>query len=608
MADDEASPKTNKEELTLLFAEENPWYVLATIHGEVESSKPWSDLSQAEKDIVLRNRRAWNGFMCQSLTDDQRNEIKKIKTLSAELQGLTGNQEQKIREKFRKRFPDLDKNQAYKMFNNMKTLEEIDLSAITVEKPIYMTRFIFGRRVLFYCSEFEEFVNFEESYFEGAVFYDSVFSNDVNLKGSVFNKSFAFVNTKFNRNANFEYVEFRDGCLCSNTIFNADGASSEICKIGANFYNCKFFGYAYFKFSKFYEISNFDSAKFHSLAIFHKVEFKDQTSFTDAKFKLYPPEFYDAKLYKDTIFTLDGRKWPVKMPISDVKNTYAHLRYLMHEQLRPDEEHFFYRREMAWKARHERPLWQRPIISLYGCFSGYGHSILRPLIAFLITLISTPIFVWLGNPLKWANIFISNWLEEVEIPFLGGNLSNYEYLMKMLLAFIVGALLFTTIFRWVALIIASLFVWTGFFSSDQSGKIQSLHFPPTPLKRKWLKLILFGIERVSRWSISGLLGMLYLPVIFSQLMESLESGWPEKIWPLPTDKLPCLQKGDAVFWVLRVSAANMFPLFGFRRKYVFCKFESEPWGWLLVGGLQSLLAIAFLFLFALALRNRFRLR
>ncbi|MEM9970547.1 MAG: hypothetical protein AAF762_05565, partial [Pseudomonadota bacterium] len=45
-------------------AETNPYYVLATVHGEYGRGH--------DADLAARNRRIWNGWACGGLSDDER--------------------------------------------------------------------------------------------------------------------------------------------------------------------------------------------------------------------------------------------------------------------------------------------------------------------------------------------------------------------------------------------------------------------------------------------------------------------------------------------------------------------------------------------------------
>ena len=49
-------------------ANQNPWYLLATVVGEY-------NLAGRSGGLQARNRRYWNGFMCDGLSDTERREI-----------------------------------------------------------------------------------------------------------------------------------------------------------------------------------------------------------------------------------------------------------------------------------------------------------------------------------------------------------------------------------------------------------------------------------------------------------------------------------------------------------------------------------------------------
>ena len=57
----DATPKKPK-----IKADNNPWYLLATLYGQSTSS---------DDDLLARNRTAWNRYMAATLTDDQRNSL-----------------------------------------------------------------------------------------------------------------------------------------------------------------------------------------------------------------------------------------------------------------------------------------------------------------------------------------------------------------------------------------------------------------------------------------------------------------------------------------------------------------------------------------------------
>ena len=55
-------------------ASQNPWYVLATIHGE-QTGAGWNE------EIAAENRRIWNGWSCGHLPKAKRAELAKLAKL-----------------------------------------------------------------------------------------------------------------------------------------------------------------------------------------------------------------------------------------------------------------------------------------------------------------------------------------------------------------------------------------------------------------------------------------------------------------------------------------------------------------------------------------------
>ena len=52
--------------VVLQSAEKNPWYVLATVHGEYKDGY--------DAKLVARNRRIWNGWACSDMEPEARGE------------------------------------------------------------------------------------------------------------------------------------------------------------------------------------------------------------------------------------------------------------------------------------------------------------------------------------------------------------------------------------------------------------------------------------------------------------------------------------------------------------------------------------------------------
>ncbi|WP_254604189.1 hypothetical protein [Leisingera sp. ANG59] len=71
--------------------------------------------------------------------------------------------------------------------------------------------------------------------------------------------------------------------------------------------------------------------------------------------------------------------WPAS-PAQDLetaRESCAIIRHILAKQGLPEDEHFYFRREMHFAGKIGS-IWQRLPYLLFGLFSEYGHSILRP--------------------------------------------------------------------------------------------------------------------------------------------------------------------------------------------------------------------------------------
>lgn len=71
--------------------------------------------------------------------------------------------------------------------------------------------------------------------------------------------------------------------------------------------------------------------------------------------------------------------WPTdtKQKPEVARNTCATIRHILAKQGLPEDEHFFFRKEMHFVGKIGS-IWQRLPYLLFGLFSDYGHSIARP--------------------------------------------------------------------------------------------------------------------------------------------------------------------------------------------------------------------------------------
>ena len=142
---------SEEDKAPLKPANENPWYCLATVYGELEEP--------ATEDIAKPYRTAWNRWMAAGLSEEQRAALVGKGFNSSQLVPLSEEERTEFLEVFAKRttFPPPDPKEA------------VDFHNVRFERSISFSGFIFPTNALF----------------EGAAFAGSAF-----FLNSVLTKSF----------------------------------------------------------------------------------------------------------------------------------------------------------------------------------------------------------------------------------------------------------------------------------------------------------------------------------------------------------------------------------------------------------------------------------
>ena len=76
-------------------ANQNPWYCLATVHGEYDGT--------LNQNIANRNRETWNRWIAAALSDEQRSELIAKGFSSSELRPLSDIEKSEFLQSFAKR-------------------------------------------------------------------------------------------------------------------------------------------------------------------------------------------------------------------------------------------------------------------------------------------------------------------------------------------------------------------------------------------------------------------------------------------------------------------------------------------------------------------------
>lgn len=413
--------------VALQDANQNPWYVLATLYDEQAEGASW--ISQDE-ERATQNRDAWNLWFCHGLSDEELlDRAERVELQPEELVPFSDGKRDAmaakkklavIRRKIIKRL----KCAGVKNPKPPDQSQKIDFSQTYFLKFLSFANFVFENECDFRNSMFGAATYFHTATFEEAVFFRSVmFKGHADFRHAKFARPADFSSAKFEGNANLHSAEFAGAADFRSVTFacNADFRNvafemstffqNAIFMVSADFRSAAFMGAAYFRSVRFCDSAWFRSASFRKEAYFckdwtrkkgHKAyaidptsfekdtdfslaTFKSTTTFEEAKFLSHVPEFHAAELFDDTAFPSPDKyrdNWP---SLSDVgareiekqRKAYSRLRHHMGTASQIDEEQFFHRQEMRCKRETEG--WHyRWLYTLFEGISDYGNSVLRP--------------------------------------------------------------------------------------------------------------------------------------------------------------------------------------------------------------------------------------
>jgi len=337
-------------------ASENVWYRILTAYGE-QSGRTF------DHDLHKKNQRIWNGWACGHLSAVERKELCK----------LLGLEEYDLRP-----LDDWENRQL-----------ELCLGGVG-ELPIPDVKIDFSST--FFASSFDFIACVSLGVLD---FRNSVFAKDANFHRAEFQKEVLFPNAMFERTSRFTSSQFYkgadlDGCFFNGFVF------MDTCKFGGSlgfrgvcFENGAFFGMSdfvgsvFFDSARFKRTTSFTHACFNGFSDFQNGSFSGATDFRNVNFvgeDVNTPLFHNCKMHQDTRFTLDATLWPTPTVdnAEDEKEAFTRLRQIMVELHKPDDQHFFLRREMAAKA-FLGPWYDRLATIIYGKVADYGWSMMRPL-------------------------------------------------------------------------------------------------------------------------------------------------------------------------------------------------------------------------------------
>ncbi len=433
---------TVDSEAHLIPAEENLWFLMATLHGVPDAN---------HRNIKENNRISWNRYHSSKLTHADRKKISGAIS-NYELTPFNDAEKKKFLADFKSRsgfefqlyndswhFVDfsntlIDKNVDFSgfifissSFNDSKFLTGCYFSGAVFINSANFYGTIFKCRAYFNNSHFFDVAMFATSnflnqadfvsvnFYSWSSFDKCIFSKATDFKCSIFSRITSFKNCIIDDGINFEEnifkeVNFSGARFLSVSLFISCNFSED-----SKFNNTEFVGESKFKYnsfkgsvdysnSKFSGGASFSSSKFYKLVNFINVRFDGLTYFVETEFRTVPPVFYGATLHEGTIFRRIS--WPSK-PIekdnaSDHAKAYARLKQEMDRLKMHEEELMFFAKEMECRELAEG--WFRGvIIASYGLGCSYGQSFIRPFI-WLVTLFNAgaPALFFLQPDLGWA--------------------------------------------------------------------------------------------------------------------------------------------------------------------------------------------------------------
>lgn len=459
MRDETEAPAPAAPQPKLTLANENPWYVLMTLYGEQKGE-------QVDPALHERNRKAWNAWAGQLLNEEQKlKAVKATRIDPAELDAWP-EWEEKLREDITNALNNRATDApALEELLFRRTL--IDLSCRSFPDKLWLEQFVFPLSIDFNLCDFKNEADFRSAaFFNETRFSDAIFSKGADFVASCsfgkaefrgaefsgiafwgsskfcspaefnnckFSKEADFTDTAFERGVKFRASQFEDNAVFQNFAVGLDADFAHVVFHGtANFVNASFGQTALFASARFRSFTYFTGAWFgrrrdgFSLPIFLDTQFEKPTSFRGAVFLDAYPLLSGAVLHEKTTFTARRKPspdeikengelkgvvyWPYQtiQEAVSARESCATIRHALAKQGLPEDEHFFFRREMEF-SRRIGPSWRRAPYVLYGWLSLYGYSIQRPLLWLL--------GIWLLGTFVIAEHFVAETAE----PLLGSD-------------------------------------------------------------------------------------------------------------------------------------------------------------------------------------------
>ncbi|NRB19549.1 MAG: pentapeptide repeat-containing protein [Rhodobacteraceae bacterium] len=350
-----------------------------TLYGEQEGE-------HLKEDRFHKNRRAWNAWVGQALNAEARKAAAVSSFVDVAELAAWGDIGEKIEARFKTEFQRRSGVPAEAIFMPDPT-DDINMDNITFATAFVMSKMVAASPCSFGSTNFQGASFQNTTFMQSAYFNGTTFTCGANFDYATFMQGAHFDSVIFKHRASFNKATFSQGGIflsatftgaadfkATNFIWGASFGSAEF-KMDANFDSAIFRDFVYFSEAKF---GVEDPTKW-CRPVFKDCQFEKPTSFRAAVFCDDYPDFSGAVLHDKTTFTAKLEHWPVttKQTSEQAKDCCAIIRHAVAKQGLPEEEHFFFRREMQFAGQIDFG-WQRLPYKIFGWFSDYGHSIARP--------------------------------------------------------------------------------------------------------------------------------------------------------------------------------------------------------------------------------------
>ena len=348
-------------------ASESIWYVLATVAGE-----PAADYDGHR--VIALNRYYWNGLM-QGRVAIYRGMVENSLGHGIEFPKLSVDDQRKVRQALDAR--------GFNGIDIPRVNDPIDFSDTEFSEFTSFAGFVFGGET-----------RFENARFSGDsfLFSEVIFAGNVTFDNAEFCQDTMFTNAEFGGVAGLNKTRF-----FKKVFFSAARFSSP-----TDFRDAEFLGDVQFNSTKFAGETRFENTAFARRANFQSAEFTRATHFQRVKFETSVPSFFEATLYGYTDWY--DSKWPdvPKDPdhAREQVQGYQRLGLLMSQLEKPNDQHFFFRKEMRAQRRAEGWSIAHVMNWLYEVFCDYGHGLGRIVSFWLGHMIVGAIAIWISRVLN----------------------------------------------------------------------------------------------------------------------------------------------------------------------------------------------------------------